>query len=83
MLLTGFLPVGLLALATRADATHLQLSGRLGSTSPHLERRTSMTGTLSQLGDSQNLVYLTNVSLNGEAFSIMIDTGRYASLHHE
>jgi hypothetical protein len=42
-----------------------------------------MTGTLSQLGDSQNLVYLTNVTFNGQPFSIMIDTGRYAPVGHE
>lgn len=41
-----------------------------------------MTGTLSQLADSQNLVYLTNVTLNGAPLSVMIDTGRYASFHH-
>ncbi|KAG8214531.1 aspartic peptidase domain-containing protein [Butyriboletus roseoflavus] len=75
MRLSSFLPLGFLALAARVDATHLRLSGRLGSTSHHLERRTSMTGTVSQLSDSQNLVYLTNVTLNGAMFSIMIDTG--------
>lgn len=79
MRLSPFLLFGLLALATRGDATHLQLSGRLGSTSPDLERRTSMTGTLSQLADSQNLIYSTNVAFNGAPFSVMIDTGRY---HH-
>ncbi|KAH0831987.1 aspartic peptidase domain-containing protein [Lanmaoa asiatica] len=83
MRLSSFLPFALLALATRGGATHLQLSGQLGSTSHDLERRTSMTGTLSQLGDSQNMVYLTNVTLNGAPFCIMIDTGRYVPFHNE
>ena len=72
----SFLPLGVLALATAGNASH-RLSGRLGSTSPGgLERRSSMSGTLSQLSDSQNLVYSTNVTLNGASFSVLIDTGR-------
>ena len=76
-------PLVLLALTTRGHATHLQLSGRLGTSSPDLQRRTSMAGTVSQLGDSQDLVYLTNVTLNAQPFSVMIDTGRYAPVPHK
>lgn len=79
--LTSLLALFLLALATHADANHLQLSGRHGATSD-LQRRASMSGTMSQLGDAQNMVYLTNVTFNEQPYSIMIDTGRYAPLHH-
>ncbi|KAF8555756.1 acid protease [Imleria badia] len=75
MRLPSLLTFSLLALATCADAAHLQLSGRRGSTSPNLRRRSSMSGSVSQLGDTQDMVYLTNVTFNGKPFSIMIDTG--------
>ena len=76
MVLSSLIPFVLLTLATRSDAAHLQLSGQLGPTSPNLQRRTPVTGTMSQLGDSQNMVYLANVTLNGQPFSVLIDTGR-------
>ncbi|KAF8133713.1 aspartic peptidase domain-containing protein [Boletus edulis] len=74
MRFSSLLPFCFLVLATRGNASHLQLSGRLGSSSA-LQRRTSMAGTMSQLNDTQNIVYTTNVTLNGKPFSIMIDTG--------
>ncbi|KIJ62531.1 hypothetical protein HYDPIDRAFT_93865 [Hydnomerulius pinastri MD-312] len=69
------LPFSLLAAVSGGHATHLQLSGRAGPSSAGLQRRSAMTGTIAQLGDSQNIEYLTNVTLNGTPFSIMIDTG--------
>ncbi|KAF9220897.1 acid protease [Gyrodon lividus] len=69
------LPFGFLSAVTGNHTTHLQLSGRTGSSSAELHRRGSVTGTIVQLGDSQNIQYLTNVTLNGASFSIMIDTG--------
>ncbi|KAG9315853.1 aspartic peptidase domain-containing protein [Chiua virens] len=75
MRLSLLLSSGIFALVAPSYASHLPLSGRLGYSSPNLGRRTAMSGTLSQLNDSQNLVYTTNVSFNGSPFSIMIDTG--------
>ncbi|KAF8443005.1 aspartic peptidase domain-containing protein [Boletus edulis BED1] len=65
MTLSSLLPLSLLALATCGDASHLRLSGRLESTSP---------GT-SLLDNNMDIVYMTNVTLNGTSFSVMIDTG--------
>ena len=78
--LMRYLPFLPLVLAVPGYAFHSKLSGRLDTQSTDgLQRRTPLSGTMAQLGDSQNLVYLTNVSLNGAPFSIMIDTGRYTS----
>ncbi|KAF8133716.1 aspartic peptidase domain-containing protein [Boletus edulis] len=65
MTLSSLLPLSLLALATCGNASHLRLSGRLESTSP---------GT-ALLDDIIDIVYMTNVTLNGTPFSVMIDTG--------
>ncbi|KIJ17962.1 eukaryotic aspartyl protease [Paxillus involutus ATCC 200175] len=72
---SSLLPLSLLGAVSGSHAAHLQLSGRTESSPAELQRRGSMTGTIVQLGDSQNVQYMTNVSLNGAPFSVMIDTG--------
>lgn len=42
-----------------------------------------MSGSMSQLGDTQNMVYVVNVTFNGAPFSVMIDTGRCASFRSQ
>ncbi|KAF8548753.1 acid protease [Imleria badia] len=75
----SLLAFSLLALApTCAYAIHLHLSGRHGATSrssPDSQRRASMTGAMTQLDDPHNIAYSTNVTFNGQTFSVMIDTG--------
>ncbi|KAH7885425.1 aspartic peptidase domain-containing protein [Phlebopus sp. FC_14] len=68
-------PLCVLGVVGSCYATHIQLQGRTGSSSANVQRRSAMTGTIAQLGDSQNIPYTTNVTMNGASLSILIDTG--------
>ncbi len=70
-----------LALATNlAEAARLGLQGkRIHPIRSGINRRASLTGTTS-LNDTQDINYTTNITLGGNQFTVIIDTGRYAIL---
>jgi hypothetical protein len=57
-----------------AEGFRLSLHGRLGR-SLGLRRRGSLYGT-SSLTNTADLQYSTNITLNGQPFATLIDTGR-------
>ncbi|THH20588.1 hypothetical protein EW146_g785 [Bondarzewia mesenterica] len=62
----------LLHSATQVAAVHLNLRGQLGAPSVSaLQRRSHISG----LDNGQNINYYTNITLGGDEFSVMIDTG--------
>lgn len=65
----------LVALQDLAEAFQLGLQGSLGRSSK-LRRRGNIFGS-SSLSDSSDVRYYTNVSLNGQSFQVLIDTGRW------
>jgi predicted aspartyl protease len=68
----------LLDAATSIEAIHLNVVGR-----HELRKRATH---VSGLSNGQNIDYATNITLNGQAFSVLIDTGRSAiaiTLRHE
>ncbi len=69
----------LLALpADLAEAVRLGLQGKhIHPIRGGLNRRTSLTGTTS-LNDTQDINYTTNITLGGNQFAVIIDTGRCA-----
>jgi predicted aspartyl protease len=70
------LPLGFLATLDIVHAAHLELRGKTGVPRSELQRRTSISGLQSSLQDDNNVQYMTNITLNGETFNVLIDTGR-------
>lgn len=68
-------PLGFLATVDIVNGVHLELRGKTGVSRSELQRRTSLSGQVS-LQDNQNLQYMTNITLNGQTFDVLIDTGR-------
>lgn len=64
----------LFVLQDLAEAFRLSLSGSLGGTSK-LRRRGNIFGA-STLNDTADIKYTTNLTLNGQTFQTIIDTGR-------
>ncbi|KAG1780516.1 aspartic peptidase domain-containing protein [Suillus placidus] len=67
--------LGFLATLTIVDGVHLELHGKTGISRSRLQRRTSISGLQSTLEDDQNIEYMTNITLNGQPFGVLIDTG--------
>ncbi len=64
-----------------AQAIHLPLKARMGGFGHGgLARRASLTGT-PDLTNQGNMQYQTNITLNGQAFQVLIDTGRSVPPH--
>lgn len=60
-----------------AQAIHLPLRARMGGFGDGgLARRASLTGT-PDLTNQGNMQYQTNITLNGQTFQVLIDTGRF------
>ena len=59
-----------------ADALRVGLQGK-HARPQLLTRRASLAGT-TVLNDTSNIQYSTNITLGGNQFSVLIDTGRYA-----
>ena len=72
----SLLLAALLSSASHVAAVHLSLRGQLESApAPALARR----GHISGLNNGQNVNYYTNITLGGQDFSVLIDTGRCVS----
>jgi len=56
-----------------ASALHLGVHGELGR-SPSIKR-----DHISGLENGRNMNYMTNITLGGQPFQVLIDTGRYPS----
>jgi hypothetical protein len=69
-------PFGFLATLSIVNGVHLELRGKTGISRTKLQRRTSISGLQSTLEDDQNIQYITNITLNGQMFSVLLDTGR-------
>jgi hypothetical protein len=67
----------LVALAHSALALHFRVSGSPSPGSVSLFRRGNIDGSISQLNNSGNVAYRTNLTIGGTSFSTLIDTGRY------
>lgn len=67
---------GLLVTLNTAKGVHLELHGKTGISRSKLQRRTSISGLESTVEDDQNIQYMTNITLNGQLFGVLIDTGR-------
>lgn len=67
---------GFLATLSIVNGVHLKLRGKTGVSRTKLQRRTSISGLQSTLEDDQNIRYITNITLNGQPFSVLLDTGR-------
>jgi hypothetical protein len=67
----------LAALAKSAVALHLHVSGSLSPRSASLFPRGNVDGSASQLNNSGNIAYRANITLGGQTWSTLIDTGRY------
>ena len=64
-----------------AQAIRLPIQGRIGGFgSSGLARRASISGT-PDLSNQGNLQYQTNITVNGQQFQVLIDTGRCVPLH--
>ncbi|EKM51672.1 uncharacterized protein PHACADRAFT_261953 [Phanerochaete carnosa HHB-10118-sp] len=57
-----------------ADAVRVGITGRRSLALSKLHRRASLTGTTG-LADSSDITYTTNITLGGNSFSVIIDTG--------
>lgn len=68
-------PFGFLATLSIVNGVHLELRGKTGISRTKLQRRTSISGLQSTLEDDQNIQYITNITLNGQMFSVLLDTG--------
>lgn len=66
-------PLGFLAIV---NGVHLELRGKTGISRSNFQRRTSLSGLQTSLQDDQNIQYMTNITLNGKSFGVLIDTGR-------
>ena len=60
-----------------AHAARFSSRGRVGGFGGGLARRASISGT-PDLSNEGNLQYQTNITLNGQQFQVLLDTGRYA-----
>lgn len=67
--------LGFLATLNIVNGVHLELHGKTGISRSRLQRRTSISGLQSTLEDDQNIEYMTNITLNGQPFGVLIDTG--------
>ncbi|ETW81523.1 aspartic peptidase, partial [Heterobasidion irregulare TC 32-1] len=68
----SLLLAALLSSASHVAAVHLSLRGQLESApAPALARR----GHISGLNNGQNVNYYTNITLGGQDFSVLVDTG--------
>ncbi|KAG1855897.1 aspartic peptidase domain-containing protein [Suillus tomentosus] len=67
---------GFLVTLDTAKGVHLELHGKTGISRSKLQRRTSISGLESTVEDDQNIQYMTNITLNGQLFGVLIDTGR-------
>ncbi|KAG2151454.1 aspartic peptidase domain-containing protein [Suillus clintonianus] len=70
-----FFPLGFLATLDVVHGVHLELRGKTGVSRSKFQKRTSLTGLQSTLEDDQNIEYMTNITLNGQPFGVLIDTG--------
>ncbi|KAG2155770.1 aspartic peptidase domain-containing protein [Suillus bovinus] len=68
-----FFSLYFLAILNIANGVHLELRGGISRSKHH--RRTSITGLQSTLEDNQNIQYMTNITLNGQLFGVLVDTG--------
>ncbi|KAG2151405.1 aspartic peptidase domain-containing protein [Suillus clintonianus] len=68
--------LGFLATLNIVNGIHLELRGKTGISRSRPWRRTSPSGLQSTLENDHNVQYLTNITLNGQPFSVSIDTGR-------
>lgn len=76
MRLSPFLfPFGFLATLNIVNGVHLELRGKTGISRSKLQRRVNISGHQSTLEDDQNVDYMTNITLNGQSFGVLIDTG--------
>lgn len=67
-----------------ALAVRFQVEGRRSlpeASFPSLARRGNVAGS-SPLNDSADISYVTNITLGGSSFSVLIDTGRCALVLH-
>ena len=82
----GALPLllSLLALpADLADAVRIGISGQRRTPAAHgLHRRATLNGTTG-LNDGSGVTYTTNITLGGNEFSVIIDTGRCVCHVHD
>ena len=58
-----------------ADAVRIGITGHRTPPRHTLQRRATLTG-LTGLNDSSDITYTTNITLGGNEFSVIIDTGR-------
>ena len=58
-----------------ADAVRIGLAGHRTPSRRQFQRRATLTGTTT-LTDSSDITYTTNITLGGNQFSVIIDTGR-------
>lgn len=69
--------VSLLAVQDLAAAFRLGLRGTPSKrTTRRLSRRGNISGGASTLTDSSDIQYSTNLTMNGQSFNCLIDTGR-------
>ncbi|KAG1882672.1 aspartic peptidase domain-containing protein [Suillus subluteus] len=68
-------PFGFLATLNIVNGVHLELCGKTGISRSKFQRRTSISGLQSTLKDDQNINYITNITLNGQLFGVLVDTG--------
>lgn len=68
----------LLYLSFLLEANAIRISGRQIPWEERLQKRGSMSGSLTDDGD---LKYYTNITLNGEVFPVLLDTGRYVAFY--
>lgn len=65
-----------LLLSSLADAAHVPVIGRssvgLSTVRPKLSRRSNMSG----LANSNDVMYMMDITLGGALYNVMIDTGR-------
>ncbi|OAX44350.1 acid protease [Rhizopogon vinicolor AM-OR11-026] len=66
-------PLGFLVTLDLVNGVHLELRGKTGI--PDLQRRTSLSGLQISLEDDQNIQYMSNITLNGQTFDVVVDTG--------
>ncbi|OJA17757.1 hypothetical protein AZE42_04865 [Rhizopogon vesiculosus] len=64
--------VGFLVRLNLVNGVHLELRGKTGISD--LQRRTSISGLQIALQDDQNIQYMSNITLNGQTFDVLVDT---------
>jgi hypothetical protein len=66
-----------LVLSSLVDAAHLPVTGRsVVGTAQSARRKVSRRSNMSGLTNSNDVVYMMNITLGGAPYDVMIDTGR-------